>query len=96
MAGARFPLSAAIDAHYAALEQERVIAEARRRLRIPIRAALARGRRALEKLAEEAARVPAAEADRRVADSLNKTCTRFRVAPERRRSPSGPSRGRAR
>ena len=70
VAGARFPLSAAIDVHYGALEAERAAAEARRRLRDPIRAALARNRRALEKLAEEAARVPAAEADRCVADLL--------------------------
>jgi predicted ribosome quality control (RQC) complex YloA/Tae2 family protein len=69
-AGARFPLSAAIAAHYAALEAERAVAEARRRLREPVRAAIARSRRALEKLAEEAARVPAAEGDRRLADLL--------------------------
>jgi predicted ribosome quality control (RQC) complex YloA/Tae2 family protein len=35
-----------------------------------LRAALARGRRALEKLADEAARVPAAEGDRRLGDLL--------------------------
>jgi predicted ribosome quality control (RQC) complex YloA/Tae2 family protein len=68
--GARFPLSAAIEAHYAALEAERAAAEARRRLRDPIRAGIARARRALDKLAEEAARVPAAEEDRRTADLL--------------------------
>jgi len=69
-AGARFPLSAAVETRYLALEEERALAEARRRLREPLRAAAARGRRALEKLAGEAARVPAAEADRRVADLL--------------------------
>jgi predicted ribosome quality control (RQC) complex YloA/Tae2 family protein len=68
--GARFPISAAIERHYAALEAERAAAEARKRLRDPLRAALARSRRALEKLADEAARVPAAEADRRIADLL--------------------------
>ena len=68
--GARFPLSAAVEARYLALEEERAAAEARRRLREPLRAAHARGRRALEKLAEEAARVPAAEDDRRSADLL--------------------------
>jgi predicted ribosome quality control (RQC) complex YloA/Tae2 family protein len=67
---ARFPLSAAVEARYLALEEERAAAEARRRLREPLRAAHARGRRALEKLAEEAARVPAAEGDRRAADLL--------------------------
>jgi predicted ribosome quality control (RQC) complex YloA/Tae2 family protein len=70
VAGARFPLSAAIERHYAVLEAERAAAEARKRLRDPLRAALARSRRALDKLAEEAARVPAAEADRRTADLL--------------------------
>jgi predicted ribosome quality control (RQC) complex YloA/Tae2 family protein len=70
VAGARFPLSAAVEARYAALEAERALSEARRRLREPLRAAIARSRRALEKLADEAARVPAAEEDRRTADLL--------------------------
>jgi predicted ribosome quality control (RQC) complex YloA/Tae2 family protein len=69
-AGAPFPWSAAIERRYAALEAERTLLEGRRRLREPLRAALARGRRALEKLAEEQARVPAAEADRRAGDLL--------------------------
>ncbi len=68
--GAAFPLSAAVEAAYRALEEERLVAQARRRLREPVRAALARAGRAREKLAEEAARVPAAEADRRIADLL--------------------------
>ncbi|MFL5261265.1 MAG: NFACT RNA binding domain-containing protein [Anaeromyxobacteraceae bacterium] len=68
--GARFPLSAAIDERYRALEAERAAAEGRKRLRDPVRAALARSRRALEKLAEEALRIPAAEEDRRKADLL--------------------------
>ena len=68
--GAPFPLSAAIEAFYRAREEERTLAEARRRLREPVRAALARGRRALERLADEAARVPEAESDRRAADLL--------------------------
>ena len=68
--GERFPLSTAIEAHYRTLEAERALAEARRRLREPVRAAVARTRRALEKVAEEAERVPAAEADRRAADLL--------------------------
>jgi predicted ribosome quality control (RQC) complex YloA/Tae2 family protein len=67
---APFPLSAAIEAHYAALEQDRIVAEGRRRLREPVRAGVARAGRALAKLAEEAARVPAAAADRRMADLL--------------------------
>lgn len=70
VAGAPFPLSAAVEAHYAALEAERAIREGRRRLREPLRAAAESARRALARLAEEAARVPAAEADRRVADLL--------------------------
>jgi predicted ribosome quality control (RQC) complex YloA/Tae2 family protein len=70
VAGATFPLSAAIEAHYRTLEEERALGEARRRLRDPLRAAVARSRRALEKLADEAARVPAAEGDRRAADLL--------------------------
>jgi len=69
-ADAPFPLSAAVERHYAVLEERRALEEARRRLREPLRAALARAGRALEKLADEAARVPAAEADRRVADLL--------------------------
>jgi predicted ribosome quality control (RQC) complex YloA/Tae2 family protein len=68
--GARHPLSAAIDARYRALEADRAAQEGRKRLREPVRAAVARSRRALEKLAEEAARVPAAEEDRRRADLL--------------------------
>lgn len=68
--GAPFPLSAAVEARYAALEAERALLEGRRRLREPLRAAAERARRALAKLAEEAARVPAAEADRRAADLL--------------------------
>ncbi len=68
--GHRFPLSAAIEERYGALEVERATAEARRRLRDPIRAGVARARRALQKLAEEAARIPAAEEDRRRADLL--------------------------
>ena len=70
VAGAPYPLSAAVEAHYRRLEEERALAEARRRLRDPLRAAVARSRRALEKLADEAARVPAAEEDRRAADLL--------------------------
>lgn len=68
--GAAFPRSAAVERHYRALETERALADARRRLREPLRAALARSRRALEKLADEAARVPAAEEDRRRGDLL--------------------------
>jgi predicted ribosome quality control (RQC) complex YloA/Tae2 family protein len=70
VAGAPFPWSLAVERRYAAVEAERALAEARRRLREPLRASLARSRRALEKLAEEAARVPAAEADRRAGDLL--------------------------
>ncbi len=66
----RFPLSAAIEERYRALEQERAETEGRRRLREPVRAGVARARRALEKLEEEAARVPVAEEDRRRADLL--------------------------
>ncbi|HYS81897.1 MAG TPA: NFACT RNA binding domain-containing protein [Anaeromyxobacteraceae bacterium] len=65
-----FPLSAALEARYAVIEADRAAAEGRKRLREPVRAALARARRALEKLTEEAARVPAAEEDRRRADLL--------------------------
>ncbi len=65
-----FPLSAAVERHYLALEAEKHLAEARKRLREPLRAGAARARRALEKLAEEAARVPAAEGDRRLGDLL--------------------------
>ncbi|HEX7489413.1 MAG TPA: NFACT RNA binding domain-containing protein, partial [Anaeromyxobacteraceae bacterium] len=49
---------------------ERAATEGRKRLREPLRAALARARRAVVKLADEAARVPAAEEDRRRADLL--------------------------
>jgi predicted ribosome quality control (RQC) complex YloA/Tae2 family protein len=70
VAGAAFPLSAAVEDHYRALEASRRLAEARRRLRDPVRAGIARAERALEKLAEEAARVPAVEGDRRAADLL--------------------------
>jgi len=70
VAGAPFPWSLAVERRYAAVEAERALAEARRRLREPLRAAVARSRRALEKLAEEAARVPAAGADRRAGDLL--------------------------
>jgi predicted ribosome quality control (RQC) complex YloA/Tae2 family protein len=76
--GEPFPLSAAIERAYAAREEERRLAEGRRRLREPVRAALARAARALAKLAEEAARVPAAEADRRVADLLKANLSRVR------------------
>ncbi|HYG69601.1 MAG TPA: NFACT RNA binding domain-containing protein, partial [Anaeromyxobacteraceae bacterium] len=68
--GAAFPRSAAVERRYRALEAERVLVEARRRLREPLRAAAARAKRALEKLADEAARVPAAEEDRRRGDLL--------------------------
>jgi predicted ribosome quality control (RQC) complex YloA/Tae2 family protein len=68
--GERFPISAAIEARYRSLEDDRAAVEGRRRLREPVRAALARSARALEKLAEEAQRVPAAEEDRRRADLL--------------------------
>jgi predicted ribosome quality control (RQC) complex YloA/Tae2 family protein len=68
--GRPFPLSAAVEAHYRRIEQERELLEGRRRLREPIRAALARSIRAQAKLAEEAERVPAAEEDRRRADLL--------------------------
>jgi predicted ribosome quality control (RQC) complex YloA/Tae2 family protein len=70
VAGAGFPWSLAVERRYAGIEAERALAEARRRLREPLRAALARAGRALEKLADEAARVPAAEADRRAGDLL--------------------------
>ena len=70
VAGAPFPWSLAIERRYAAVEAERTLAGARRRLREPLRAAVARSRRALEKLADEAARVPAAEVDRRTGDLL--------------------------
>jgi predicted ribosome quality control (RQC) complex YloA/Tae2 family protein len=70
VAGERFPLSAAVERDYAAREEERLLAEGRRRLREPLRAAVARATRALAKLADEAARVPAAEEDRRTADLL--------------------------
>ncbi|MFO0582118.1 MAG: NFACT family protein [Anaeromyxobacter sp.] len=73
-----FPLSAAIERHYLAVEEERRLQEARKRLREPLRAGAARLGRALEKLAEEAARVPAAEEDRRVADLLKTNLHRVR------------------
>jgi len=69
-AGGSFPLSTAIEAHYQQLEDQRQLLEGRRRLREPLRAAVARSVRALAKLAEEAERVPAAEDDRRKADLL--------------------------
>ena len=69
-AGEPFPLSAALEERYRGLEEERLAVEGRRRLREPVKAALGRARRALVKLAEEAARVPAAEEDRRTADLL--------------------------
>lgn len=78
VADAPFPLSAAVEAHYAGAEAERLAAEGRKRLREPVRAAIARSRRALDKLAEEAARVPAAEADRRVADLLKQNLHQLR------------------
>ncbi|HEY6101220.1 MAG TPA: NFACT family protein [Anaeromyxobacter sp.] len=70
IAGEPFPLSAAVERHYDAVEEQRLLAEARRRLREPVRAGIARASRALAKLADEAARVPAAETDRRTADLL--------------------------
>jgi predicted ribosome quality control (RQC) complex YloA/Tae2 family protein len=76
--GGPFPLSAAVERHYAALEADRRLAEARRRLRDPLRAGVARGARALERLADEAARVPVAEADRRTADLLKTNLHRVR------------------
>jgi predicted ribosome quality control (RQC) complex YloA/Tae2 family protein len=76
--GERFPLSAAIERAYAEREAERRLADGRRRLREPVRAAVARASRALVKLAEEAARVPAAEADRRAADLLKANLRRVR------------------
>jgi predicted ribosome quality control (RQC) complex YloA/Tae2 family protein len=66
----RFPLSAAVEAFYQRREEERELAEGRRRLRDPLRAALASSARALLRLAEEAERVPAAEEDRRRGDLL--------------------------
>ncbi len=65
-----FPLSTAIETAYERQEEERRLVEARRRLREPLRAALARSTRALEKLGEEALRVPAAEDDRRRGELL--------------------------
>ncbi|HVP69462.1 MAG TPA: NFACT RNA binding domain-containing protein [Anaeromyxobacteraceae bacterium] len=76
--GSPFPLSAAIEGHYGAVEEARALAEARRRLREPLRAAIARSRRALAKLAEEAARIPGAEADRRAADLLKQNLRHVR------------------
>jgi predicted ribosome quality control (RQC) complex YloA/Tae2 family protein len=77
-AGAAFPLSAAAEALYREAEEERRVAEGRRRLREPLRAAAARARRALERLADEAARVPAAEEDRRIADLLKQNLPALR------------------
>jgi predicted ribosome quality control (RQC) complex YloA/Tae2 family protein len=77
-AGAEFPLSAAVERAYAAKEAERLLADARRRLREPLRAAVARAVRAQEKLADEAARVPAAEDDRRTGDLLKQNLGRIR------------------
>ncbi len=74
--GERFPLSAAIEDAYAAREEERLLAEARRRLREPVRAAIARAARAQKKIADEAARVPAAESDRRMGDLLKQNLAR--------------------
>jgi predicted ribosome quality control (RQC) complex YloA/Tae2 family protein len=71
--GEPFPLSAAIEDAYDAREAERRLAEARSRLREPARAASARARNALARLADEAARVPKAEADRRLADLLKQS-----------------------
>ncbi len=68
--GARFPFSAGLEERGRDDDEARELALARRRLREPARAALARSRRALAKLAEEAERVPAAEEDRRRADLL--------------------------
>jgi predicted ribosome quality control (RQC) complex YloA/Tae2 family protein len=65
-----FPISAAVEAWYQPREAERRLEEARRRLREPVHAGVARSRRALEKLEAEAARVPRAEADRRAADLI--------------------------
>jgi len=76
--GTEFPLSATVERHYRALEEERRLREARRRLREPLRAAVARARRALGKLAEEATRVPAAEEDRRLADLLKQNLPALR------------------
>jgi predicted ribosome quality control (RQC) complex YloA/Tae2 family protein len=70
VAGTAFPLSAGIEAAYAEREAACALSEAKRRLRVPLRAAVGRMRRALARLAEEAARVPAAAADRRAADLL--------------------------
>jgi predicted ribosome quality control (RQC) complex YloA/Tae2 family protein len=76
--GAEFPLSAAIEERYAAIEAERLLAEHRRRLREPLRAAAARATRALARLADEAARVPAAEADRRAGELLARNLGKVR------------------
>ncbi len=74
--GAAHPLSAAVERAYQEREEARLLADGRRRLREPVRAAAARCGRALVKLADEAARVPAAEADRRVADLLKSSLHR--------------------
>lgn len=78
VAGEPFGLSVAIEDAYASREAARLLADGRRRLREPVRAGVARAARALEKLAEEAARVPAAEADRRSADLLKANLARVR------------------
>jgi len=78
LAGEPFPLSAAVERHYLAVEEERRLLAARRRLREPLRAAVARARRTLGKLAEEAARVPAAEEDRRLGDLLKQNLQALR------------------
>ena len=74
--GAAHPLSVAVERAYQEREEARLLADGRRRLREPVRAAAARCARALVKLADEAARVPAAEADRRVADLLKSSLHR--------------------
>ena len=83
VAGAPWPLSAAVEARYQRLEAELRLAEGRRRLRDPLRAAAARAGRALEKLAEEALRVPAAEGDRRTADLLKQNLHALRRGERR-------------
>ncbi|HUK66898.1 MAG TPA: NFACT RNA binding domain-containing protein [Anaeromyxobacteraceae bacterium] len=65
-----FPLSAALEERDRAREAARALEEGRRRLLLPVRAGLARADRTLDKLSEEAARVPAAYEDRRLADLL--------------------------
>jgi predicted ribosome quality control (RQC) complex YloA/Tae2 family protein len=82
-AGGSFPLSAAIEVAYAGQESARTLADARRRLREPLRAAAGRMRRALARLAEEAARVPVADADRRAADLLKQSLRTVRRGERR-------------